>query len=50
MHHMLANIADILLNDDAKVNQQIHLNCPSCQVFEYSYKGHKVSFIENNKN
>ena len=50
MHHMLANIADILMNDEAKVNQQIPLNCPSCQVFEYSYKGHKVSFIENNKN
>ena len=49
MHHMLANIADILMNDEAKVNQQIPLNCPSCQVFEYSYNGRKVSFVENNK-
>lgn len=47
---MIADIAEILLNDDAKVNQEIHLNCEKCHVFEYSYKGHMISFVENNKN
>ena len=49
MHRMLANIAPILLNDEAKVNKQIQLNCNSCHVFEYTYGGHTISFVENNK-
>lgn len=49
LHHMLINIADILMNDEAQVNKQKKLNCESCHVFEYSFKGHTISFVENNK-
>jgi len=49
MHRMLANIASVLLNDEAKVNKQVKLNCDSCNAFEYRYDGHEVTFVENNK-
>ena len=50
MHRMLANIAEVLLNDKAQVNNQKHLNCDNCNAFEYKYGDRMVTFVENNKN
>lgn len=49
LHHAVAAMANVVVHDEAKVNQQVHLNCDSCFAFEYRYEDQEVIFLENNK-